>query len=321
MSNYKIIDADQLETDLGAVADAIRAKGGTTAKLSFPEGFEAAVEAISGAAPEVVAQATPSITVSSSGLVTATVTQTEGFVEGGTTTATKQLSTRAGTTITPGTSPKLAASSNVYTTGTVYVQGDADLVAGNIKSGVSIFGVTGTYTGSSGSSDSTDVDAVLARTISGGYSNDTVTEIGTYAFRGCTGMTAISLPNVKKIGTYAFYECSSLSQVNIPSVTALNASSFYKCTSLTSVKLPALIQLAGSTFKYCSNLETLILGRTASCVLLTAATAFDNTKIAEGTGYIYVPSALVEDYKTSTNWTTYADQIRAIEDYPDITGG
>ena len=31
--------------------------------------------------------------------------------------------------------------------------------------------------------------------------------------------------------------------------------------------------------------------------------------------YIYVPRALVEDYKVATNWSAYADQFRALEDY------
>ena len=47
--------------------------------------------------------------------------------------------------------------------------------------------------------------------------------------------------------------------------------------------------------------------------------ALQNTMIANGTGYIYVPAELVETYKTTSNWETYADQIRAIEDYPEIT--
>jgi hypothetical protein len=29
---------------------------------------------------------------------------------------------------------------------------------------------------------------------------------------------------------------------------------------------------------------------------------------------------LVDSYKTATNWSKYATQIRAIEDYPDICG-
>ena len=53
---------------------------------------------------------------------------------------------------------------------------------------------------------------------------------------------------------------------------------------------------------------------------LEKTSAFKDTPIESGTGYVYVPSALVDSYKSATNWSTYADQIRAIENYPDITG-
>lgn len=92
-------------------------------------------------------QATPSITVSSGGLITASATQSAGYVTSGTKSATKQLTTQAGKTVTPGTSQQTAVASGRYTTGTVYVAGDADLVASNIKKGVNIFGVAGTYEG------------------------------------------------------------------------------------------------------------------------------------------------------------------------------
>lgn len=51
--------------------------------------------------------------------------------------------------------------SGQYLSGTQTIKGDANLVAGNIKSGVSIFGVTGTYTGggSSGGSGNNNVEA------------------------------------------------------------------------------------------------------------------------------------------------------------------
>lgn len=52
-------------------------------------------------------------------------------------------------TITPGTTNKTIAS-GTYLTGNQTIAGDADLVAGNIKSGVNIFGVTGTYSGGGG---------------------------------------------------------------------------------------------------------------------------------------------------------------------------
>lgn len=91
-------------------------------------------------------QATPSITVSSAGLITAKSTQSAGYVSSGTKSATKQLTTQGAQTITPGTSNKTIASGR-YLTGTQTIKGDANLVAANIKKGVSIFGVSGTNEG------------------------------------------------------------------------------------------------------------------------------------------------------------------------------
>ena len=59
------------------------------------------------------------------------------------------IASQAAQTITPGTSDKTIASGK-YLSGTQTIKGDANLVAGNIKSGVSIFGVTGSYEGSGG---------------------------------------------------------------------------------------------------------------------------------------------------------------------------
>ena len=87
-------------------------------------------------------QATPSITVSNAGLITASATQTEGYVSEGTKSATKQLTTQEEQTITPGTSDKTIASGR-YLTGDQIIKGDANLIAENIKSGVSIFGIAG----------------------------------------------------------------------------------------------------------------------------------------------------------------------------------
>lgn len=91
-------------------------------------------------------QATPSITVSSAGLITAKSTQSAGYVSSGTKSATKQLTTQGAQTITPGTSNKTIASGR-YLTGTQTIKGDANLVAANIKKDVTIFGVRGTNAG------------------------------------------------------------------------------------------------------------------------------------------------------------------------------
>lgn len=47
MANYKFVDADQLDSDLSGIANAIRKKGGTSASMSFPNGFSSAINAIS----------------------------------------------------------------------------------------------------------------------------------------------------------------------------------------------------------------------------------------------------------------------------------
>lgn len=80
------------------------------------------------------AQEAPVITVSSSGLITA---------KAGDETATKQLPTQAGKTVTPGTYAQTAVSSGKYTTGSVTVKGDPNLNEYNMPVGYSCFGTEG----------------------------------------------------------------------------------------------------------------------------------------------------------------------------------
>lgn len=105
-------------------------------------------EKVTGTIPTVT-QATPSISVNSSGLITASATQSKGYVSSGTKSATKQLTTKSATTYTPTTSNQTIAS-GTYLAGTQTIKGDTNLIPANIKSGVSIFGVAGTYEGSGG---------------------------------------------------------------------------------------------------------------------------------------------------------------------------
>lgn len=94
-------------------------------------------------------QATPTISVNSTGKITATASQSAGYVEAGTKTATYQLDVQAAQTITPSTLDKTIAAGK-YLTGTQTIKGDANLKAENIAEGVSIFGVTGTHSGGEG---------------------------------------------------------------------------------------------------------------------------------------------------------------------------
>lgn len=144
--------ADAIDTIPEAAEPTLQTKTvtpSTSAQTVKPDGGYDGLAQVTVNAMPTATQATPSITVSSAGLITAKATQTAGYVAAGTKSATKQLTVQAAQTITPGTADKTIASGR-YLTGTQTIKGDANLVAGNIKSGVSIFGVAGSYEGGGG---------------------------------------------------------------------------------------------------------------------------------------------------------------------------
>ena len=125
------------------------------------EGYDA-MESVTIDPIPLAQQETPTISVDSAGVITSRYSHGSGYVRGTTHVATYSLSTQAATTITPSTVNQTIASGK-YLTGKVTIAGDADLVASNIKSGVNIFNVTGTYTGTAPqifeSSNQSDFDA------------------------------------------------------------------------------------------------------------------------------------------------------------------
>lgn len=84
-----------------------------------------------------------------------TFTSTEGIKVTGT--AKASVPTLQAKTVTPSAAEQTVTPDSGYDgLSSVTVEGDANLVPGNIKSGVSIFGVAGSYTGSGGSGGSSD---------------------------------------------------------------------------------------------------------------------------------------------------------------------
>lgn len=98
-------------------------------------------------------------------------------------------------------------------------------------------------------------------------------------------------------------------------VTEVGAYAFYGCAGIANVDLPAVTQINGCAFQGCSTLIAVVLRNESHVCNLSDTNAFTNTPIASGIGYFYVPATLIEDYKAATNWSTYADQFRALEDY------
>ena len=184
--------------------------------------------------------------------------------------------------------------------------------------------------------------------------NSDVTSVRQFAFRGATALTSVNLPKATSLATNSFYGCTKLTSVNLPLVKTIGENTFNGCSTLPSIVLPSLTTGGSYMFRYCYLLLTIDLPvlqnivsnmfgdcRRLTAVILRSPTMctlantsgfyncyhFHGTKNStynpngEKDGYIYVPSALVEEYKVATNWTTFASQFRAIEDYPEITGG
>ena len=141
--------------------------------------------------------------------------------------ATGTMQSKAAATYTPGTSDQTIASGQ-YLSGVQTIKGDSNLVAGNIKSGVSIFGVSGTYSGNGGSSSGIQAQHITSAsetiTISGSgtvkvwgyghYSSGTYSKT-TYSFVGDGYYTASSYGTPSK--TNASFSISNGTLSGLPS--------------------------------------------------------------------------------------------------------
>lgn len=271
------------DIELTSVADAIRAKGGTSGALVYPDGFVSAINAITtGSGSDDVLNSIIDRSIA-------------GKYENNTV---ESIGDSAFTSCEKLTAITIGA---VKSIGREAFENCFNLTTVNAPEATSI-GNTAFY---------------FCSRLSTIFAPKTTT-IGQTAFSACENLQKAEFPVLKTIGGRAF-NGTGLKNVNYPLITSIPYSAFERCDSLIKADFTNVTSIGSSAFYKATVLETVILR--GSSVATLASSVFSGTPIANGTGYIYVPSTLVAAYKNATNWATYANQIRAIEDYPSITGG
>lgn len=132
-------------------------------------------------------------------------------------------------------------------------------------------------------------------------------------FKDCTLLTYANLLACTNIASEAFSGCTSLTSVNFPACTNIEPSAFYGCTSLTSVNLQACEVIDADAFSGCTSLTEIYLLAPSVCTLI-GCEAFTDTPIASGTGAIYVPASMVDEYKEYGYWSEFSNVIYPYEE-------
>ena len=160
-----------------------------------------------------------------------------------------------------------------------------------------------------------------------GFNTSNVTKFSSM-FSGCSSLTSLDVsnfdtPNAEYMD-YMFSGCSSLTSLDVSNFDTSKVTNmfgmFQNCSNLTKLDISSFSTGSGSYnnssfFRGCTNLVEVIINN-ANLFEITHTNVFDGTPIANGTGYVYVPDNMVETYKSATNWSIYADQIKGISELP-----
>ena len=137
---------------------------------------------------------------------------------------------------------------------------------------------------------------------------------------------------------YGVFNNSWITQAYIKNLNYINDKFFYQAYNLEIAYFDSAYTIGKTSsyaehFRRCLNFKALILAGDETVCSLIDKNAFYETPMAplanqpvannikqKREGYIYVPRALLESYKTTVNWSYYADSFRAIEDYGGLEG-
>ena len=118
---------------------------------------------------------------------------------------------------------------------------------------------------------------------------NSVTNIGKAAFNGCTKLKNVALGNsVTSIGWYAFDGCTSLTNITIPnSVTSIGVYAFRNCASLTSITIPdGVTSIGRETFSGCTSLTSITIPDSVTSI---GKEAFNGCRLLKG---ITIPNSV-----------------------------
>lgn len=129
-----------------------------------------------------------------------------------------------------------------------------------------------------------------------------VTSIGESAFRGCSGLTSVTIPtSVTSIGERAFEHCKGLTSMTIPnSVTSIGRYALNNCSGLTSVTIPnSVTSIGGYAFEGCSNLKQVY------CAAMTPPSGARGFSDETLDGTLYVPVGTKSKYESVDPWRNF----------------
>lgn len=156
------------------------------------------------------------------------------------------------------------------------------------------------------------LDSAFSRCIKLKTVNAPLISIGNSAFSG-SGLETIESSRITSLGDGCFRSTRNLVSISLPLVTTVPNNCLRSCV-IQSVDLGAATSIARTAFTDSASLETLIIRTETLCTIADASVSLRGSKIAAGTGYIYVPDELVDSYKEATNWVSFAAQIKGISE-------
>ena len=119
--------------------------------------------------------------------------------------------------------------------------------------------------------------------------------------------------NVTGIGYQAFKNCTNLTSVTLPNtLTMMLNEAFYGCTKLTSITLPSsLTSIYNNVFVGCTGLTSIYVKRTTP--VSASTNNFSSSTYSSAT--LYVPSGTLSAYQSTAPWSSFTHIVESTYDF------